>query len=286
MDATALHLEIRNGLSLADELARHEHALGNQTLAAQLAAARTTLSELEREAGRSHRTQMIPSPAAVDRLDRSLRVIRDRSEEIPLTLRPRMTMFMECVERIVFAEQQPSAAVPSKRVLRSLPLARLVPQVAHSVGDFVLAGAFIASALVARTTRARAVGLTYGAWQIGMSASTDAKLSLAKIVPIELHEVFDHSLGLKACAMPMVLGYAKRDPIASAIQIAAGLGAIALSLFTDFRADKGLARAHRSHGGPKPARDRLPKNVENRVPEVQRPLEGFAGPSYIAAAEL
>lgn len=286
MDATALHLEIRNGLSLADELSRHEHALGNQTLAGQLAVAKTTLSELEREAGRSHRAAVIPSPAAVERLERSLRVIRDRSEEIPLVLRPRITMFMETVERIVFAEQRPSAAVPSKPLLGKLPLARVVPQDAHSIGDYVIAGAFIASALVARTARARAIGYTYGAWQIGMSALTDVKLSAVKAIPVEAHQLFDHSLGAKAVAMPMLLGYVRKDPIASAIQIVAGLGTIALSLFTDYRADKGLARAQRSKGGPTPQRDRLPKNVRNRVPEVQRPLEGLSGDSYIAAAEL
>lgn len=285
MDASALHLEIRNGILLSDELARHVHALGNQTLAGQLSVARTVLDELELAAGKSHRRMAIPSPTAVERLQRSLSIIRDRSEEIPLVLRPRITMFMEAVERIIFAEQRPNAEVPSKPLF-GLPLARVVPQSAHSIADFLLAGAFFASGLVARTARARAVGLGYGAWQVGMSAATDVKLSAAKVVPVELHGVFDASLGVKAVTMPFALGYVKKDPIASAIQIVAGLGTIALSLFTDFRADKGIARAQRSLGGPAPKRDLLPKQVRNRVPEVQRPLEGLAGDSYIEAAEL
>jgi hypothetical protein len=78
-----------------------------------------------------------------------------------------------------------------------------------------------------------------------------------------------------------MLGYVKKDPIASIIQIAAGLGTIALSLFTDYRADRGVTASRRSKGGPSPRRDRLPKKVRNRVPEIQRPLEGFAGPSYL-----
>jgi len=286
MDAIALHLELRNALSLSDELARHEHALGNHTLSAQLAATRTLLSTLEKEAGRSHAYQVLANPDAIERLQRSLGVLRDRSEEIPSLLRPRVVLLMEALERIVFAEQRPVAHIPAKPLFGVLPLARVIPQDIHSVGDYLVAGAYFASAALARTKRGRATGILLGLAVGGASAVTDYRLSLAKVISIELHELLDHASGVKAIAAPLVLGYVRKDPVASALQMIAGLGTIALSLFTDYRAERGLVRARRSKGGPTPRRDRLPKKVQNRVPEVQRPLEGLAGPSYIASAEL
>lgn len=199
-----------------------------------------------------------------------------------MLLRPRAVLLMEALERIVFAEQRPIEQVPAKPLFGVLPLARVVPQDVHSIADYLTAGAYFASAAVARTKRGRAMGILLGLTVGGVSALTDYKLSLAKVVSIELHELLDHATGTKATLAPLVLGYARRDPVASAIQIAAGLGTIALALFTDYRAEKGLGRARRSKGGPTPRRDRLPKHVQNRVPEVQRPLEGLAGPSYIA----
>jgi hypothetical protein len=188
---------------------------------------------------------------------------------------------MEAVERIIFAEKQPASAIPSKPVLGILPLARVIPQDVHSIGDYLVAGAYLASALVARTRRGRSMGLLLGCGVAGVSMTTDYRLSLMKLLPIETHEALDHLSGLKAATAPFALGYVKKDPIASAIQIVAGLSTIAISLFTDYRADRGVTYSRRSKGGPSPRRDRLPKNVRNRVPEIQRPLEGFAGPSYL-----
>jgi hypothetical protein len=162
-----------------------------------------------------------------------------------------------------------------------LPLARVIPQDVHSIGDYLMSAAYFASAVVARTRRARSMGLLLGCGVAGVSLTTDYRLSLMKLLPIETHEVLDHVSGLKAASAPFALGYINKDPIASAIQIAAGLGTIALSLVTDYRADRGVTYSRRSKGGPSPRRDRLPKNVRNRVREVQRPLEGFAGPSYL-----
>ncbi len=323
MDAIALHLEIRNALSLADELGRHEHALGNDLLAGQLAAARTVLSTLEREAGRSHDMHMAPSPLLIERLERFLGVLRDRAEEIPLALRPRIAQLMGVIERVVFAELRPLAQVPAKPLFGVLPLARVVPQDVHSIIDYASAGAFFLSAALARTTRGRAMGILLGSSIGGASLVTDYRLSLAKVIPIELHELLDHSGGATAAAAPVVLGYTRKDPIASAIQILTGLATIAVSLFTDYRADRGVARPRRSRGGPEAghrkvrpmtkseplhqydhSRGELRARSEGgvssaptassasigteprRVSEVQRPLEGFAGPSYIPPADV
>ncbi|HVH46759.1 MAG TPA: hypothetical protein VM925_30665 [Labilithrix sp.] len=277
MDAIALHLELRNALSLSDELGRHEHALGNDTLAGHLASIRTSLGELERDVGRSHEAHVSAKPTVVERIERALQFLRDRLEEIPVALRPRLGQLMSSLERIVFAELRPSAPVPAKPVLGVLPLARVIPQDVHSVMDYLVTAAYLVSAGLAKTPRARAAGIFLAANVGTVSMLTDYRLSLAKVIPIEVHEVLDHVSGSGAVAAPFVLGYRKRDPIASAIQIATGIGTILASLFTDYRAQQGVGRAMRSRGGPRTRRF----GRRRRVPEVQRPLEGFANPSVL-----
>ena len=281
MDAFTLHLELRNALSLSDELGRHEHAIGNDSLAGQLAALRTALGELERDVGRSHERSVSPNPTLVERLERGLAVLRDRLEEIPAALRPRLGQLLACVERIIFVEVRPRAPVPSKPLLGVLPLKRIIPQDVHSVMDYLVAAAYLASARLATTQRARAVGMFLGANVGGVSLLTDYRLSAAKVIPIEVHEVLDHVSGAGAVAAPFVLGYAKKDRVAAAIQIAAGIGTILASLFTDYRAARGVGRAIRSRGGPKAGRFK-----KQRVGEVQRPLEGLSSPSYIPRLDV
>jgi hypothetical protein len=281
MDAIALHLEIRNAFSLADELGRHEHALGNDTLAGHLAAARTALGELERDVGRSHRDQVSPNPTLIERLERSLHALRERSEEIPVVLRPRVGQLLSAIERVVFAELRPSSPVPAKLLFGKLPLKRVISQDVHSVMDYLAASAYLVSAKLAFTKRGRVVGLALGSSVAGVSLLTDYRLSAVKVIPIEVHELLDHASGGSAALAPLLLGYVRTDPIAAAIQIVTGLGTIVASLFTDYRAARGVGRALRSKGGPRARR--LPRG---RVPEAQRPLEGFAGPSYIPRAEI
>lgn len=250
MDATSLHLEVRNAIALSDELARHEHALGNDTLAGHLAALRTALSELERDVGLSHGRHVSPLPTLIERLGRSLHILRDRSEEVPLMLRPRLGQLMAGLERIMFAELRPLAPVPSKTVAGTLPVKRVIGQDAHSVIDWVAAGGYLVSAAVARTARARAVGIALGSGLGSVSVLTDTRLAARKVIPIEGHEIVDHASGIAAVTAPLVLGYVRKDPIAAAIQIVTGIAAIAVSLLTDFRAERGIGRARRSRGGP------------------------------------
>lgn len=281
MDAVALHLEVRNALSLADELSRHEHALGNDTFAGHLAAVRTTLAELEREVGRSHAGQGSPHGTLIESLERSLRILQERIEAFPASLRPRLGQLLASLERVVFAELWPSSPVPAKQVFGALPLKRVIPQAAHSAVDLLAAGAYLLSARLARTPRARAVGMLLGGAVAGLSLLTDSRLALARVLPIELHELLDHASGAVAINAPFALGYVKRDPIASLIQIVTGTSVVVVSLLTDYRAVRGVARALRSRGGPRPAR--RPRKVfgRTRVREAQRPLEGFASPSAL-----
>lgn len=305
MDSIALQTEVRTALSLSDELGRHEHALGNDSLAGHLAAVRSLLVGLERQAGRP----AAPSPADVERLDLAIAKLRERALEVPMPLRPRLGQLLAALDRIVFAEARPTEQVPAKPLLGVLPLARVVPQDAHSVLDYAAAAAYFASAKLARTARGRFVGAMLGAKVTGVSAITDYRLSLAKVVPIEAHEGFDYIGSASAIAAPFVLGYVRKDPVASLLQIGAGIATLMASLVTDYRADKGIGRALRSRGGPgrfRKARRKAPVaeaaivrrlpdsepgpflasfDEPRRVSEVQRPLEGLAGPSYLPDLE-
>lgn len=274
MDRTALHLEIRNALSLSDELSRYEHALGNDELTAHLSALRSSLDELERHMGRSHEAALpLPGHEIVEAVERAGSVLRSRRDEIPTALRPRLAALVASAERISFGLSRPYARVPSKPLLGALPLARVVPQDVHSVLDYLSGAALMVSAKVARTPRARAVGMTLAAADTGVSMLTDYRLSVAKLIPIEVHEVADHMTGLSCVAAPFVLGYARKDPVAAAIQVATGLGMIVASLFTDYRASKGVTFPMRSKGGPDAIDAEIPRE---RLPEVQRPLEGLS----------
>jgi hypothetical protein len=144
--------------------------------------------------------------------------------------------------------------------------------------DYVAAFALLASAKVARTRRARAVGLVLGAQLGGAALVTDSRLSAANWLRIELHEVVDHVSGGSAVLAPFLLGYRRTDPLASALQIAAGAGTILASLFTDYRAQAGISRPVRSRS----ARGRRGP----RVAEVQHPLEGFAASSVLPDLDI
>lgn len=273
MDPIALHLEIRNALSAADELGRYEHALGNDDLAGHLAALRTALDDLERIAGRTHEDAGAPPGEVLGSLERSIAFLTSRRDEIPSLLRPRFGALVAYGERILYAHRHPWGRVPSKPLLGVLPLARVIPMDLHSVADYLCAGSYALSARLARTRRGRFVGIALGASVGGASLATDYRLSLVKAIPIEVHEVLDHVSGLSAISMPFLLGYAKRDPLASFVQIATGLVACVASLFTDYRASKGRTWPRRWRGGPELL---APRDDRPRVPEAQRPLEGLS----------
>jgi hypothetical protein len=251
MDRTALHLEVRNALSVADELSRHEHVLGQDDLAGGLAALRSALADLERDVGRSHADPTTPQPWVVESVERSLEALLIRRHDVPRQLRGRTEELIASAERVSVALWDPEAPVPAKPVMGRLPLARVIPQDVHSVLDYVHSACFAASAMVARTDRARAVGIVLGVGLGGTSLTTDYRLSAAKRLPIETHEKVDYVTGLAAIAAPFLLGYAKKDPLAAMLHIGLGLGTLVTSLLTDYRGDKGVSWPMRSRGGPR-----------------------------------
>lgn len=129
-----------------------------------------------------------------------------------------------------------SKSEPLSKPVMGLPLKRAIPMEVHSVLDYMSAGSLAASAAVARTPEAKAVGVALSSAVAGVSLLTDYDLSLAKVIPIEVHEAADYLYGFSAVAAPFVLGYWKKDPVAAATQIFTGVTAILGSLFTDYRA--------------------------------------------------
>ncbi|MBX3187660.1 MAG: hypothetical protein KF819_11620 [Labilithrix sp.] len=275
MDRTALHLEIRNALTLADELSRDEHHLGRWELAGVLAALRSALEELEREVGRSHVDLSAPGPEVVARVERSIHALDRRLAEVPAELHWRTQKLVASVERVGAGLSAPAASVRSKP-LAMLPLARVVPQGVHAAVDYAGSAALFASATLAKTERARAVGLALGGGVLVGSLLTDQRASAMKVLPIETHEIADHATGLLAIAAPFVLGYAKKDPLAAMMHVGVGLSMIVASLFTDYRARDGVTWPIRSKGGWRRARHRARRRREARVGDVQRPLEGLS----------
>jgi hypothetical protein len=138
-----------------------------------------------------------------------------------------------------------SVGTPSKPLLGRLPLARIIPQDVHSVMDYLDAGAVMAGAALSDCPRAQAASLLIGGAGVGASSLTDYRLSLAKVIPIEAHETIDYAFGVSAIAAPFLLGYRKTAPVVAALHVAIGLGTILASLFTDYRAYRGVGGAAR-----------------------------------------
>ncbi len=129
---------------------------------------------------------------------------------------------------------------PSKPLLGVLPIARLIPQDIHSVMDYVSGMMAGSGALMAEEDdmRAKVASILLAASGAGVSLMTDYRLSLAKVIPIEAHEAIDHIWGMKAIALPFVLGYWKTSPKTAMTHVVTGVGVILSSLVTDYRSWK------------------------------------------------
>lgn len=130
--------------------------------------------------------------------------------------------------------------LPSRALFGVLPVRRAVPQDVHSVMDYAGGVTLIAAGLAASSKLARNVGIGLGAAIIGTSLLTDYRLSVAKVVPIEAHEVGDYAIGAAAIAAPFFGGF--RGRLARWLHIGVGLSTLIASLFTDYRAVRGAGR--------------------------------------------
>ncbi|WP_437970420.1 hypothetical protein WMF04_14510 [Sorangium sp. So ce260] len=146
---------------------------------------------------------------------------------------------------LIARETRQKATIPARPLLGALPLARIVPQDVHSVIDYSNGLIVALAGLSARKPSAKIAGVILGASVVSVSLLTDYRLSLAKLIPIEVHEAIDHAWGASAIAAPFVLGYAKRSPLAAFIHAATGAATILGSLLTDYRAVRGVGRRER-----------------------------------------
>jgi hypothetical protein len=136
-----------------------------------------------------------------------------------------------------------SRGTPSRPLLGALPLARLIPQDIHSVLDYVDAATVLSGAVLSDCPKARTASVLIGGSGAGLSAISDYRLSLAKVIPIEAHEVIDYAFGVSAISAPFLFGYYKTAPITAAMHVATGVGTLLASLFTDYRAYRGVGRS-------------------------------------------
>jgi hypothetical protein len=67
---------------------------------------------------------------------------------------------------------------------------------------------------------------------------TDYRLSLAKVIPIRVHEAIDYAWGMSCIAAPFALGYWKSSPRTALTHVMVGAGTILASMFTDYRSYK------------------------------------------------
>jgi hypothetical protein len=141
-------------------------------------------------------------------------------------------------DRTVERERSLSQGEPSKPLFGVLPISRLIPQDVHSVMDYANSAAAGTGALLCDDPAAQIASIALAASAAGVSALTDYRLSVAKVIPIEAHEVVDHVWGIAAIAAPFVLGYWKRAPTVALMHVIAGAGTILSSLFTDYRSYK------------------------------------------------
>ena len=137
-------------------------------------------------------------------------------------------------------DRSAAAGIPAMPLLGVLPLRRLVPQDLHSLLDYQGALTVAGAGLLSGSKVACNAGLALGLSGLGVSLLTDYRLSLRKIIPIEVHEFIDYAWSLAAIASPFVFGYARRAPLTAFVHIAVGVSTILGSMFTDYRAQVGV----------------------------------------------
>jgi hypothetical protein len=129
---------------------------------------------------------------------------------------------------------------PAEPLLKVLPIKRWIPQDIHSVMDYVDGLSAGSGALMADDEDPVAfwTSIALAGSAIGVSAMTDYRLSLAKVIPIRVHEAIDYAWGMSCIAAPFALGYWKSSPRTALTHVMVGAGTILASMFTDYRSYK------------------------------------------------
>jgi hypothetical protein len=137
-------------------------------------------------------------------------------------------------------DRSAAAGIPAMPLLGKLPLRRIIPQNLHSVLDYQGALIVAGVGLLSGSVVARTAGLVLGSADLGVSLLTDYRLSLRKVIPIEVHEAIDYVWSIGVIAAPFLLGYSRRSRLATWVNVLVGASTIVASLFTDYRAQRGV----------------------------------------------
>jgi hypothetical protein len=127
---------------------------------------------------------------------------------------------------------------PAEPLLGILPIGRWIPMDVHAAMDYAGGLQVASGCFAAGDDAARWASIGLGAAVIGVSLMTDYRLSVAKVLPIRMHEALDYVWGAACIAAPFVLGYWKKSPVAAMAHVVAGTTTIIGSLLTDYRSYK------------------------------------------------
>jgi len=133
-----------------------------------------------------------------------------------------------------------AAGVLSRPLPGGLPLRRWVPQGVHSVTELAVGAALAVAGGLSEEGPARRAGLALGLGLAGVTLLTDTRVTLSRLLPIELHELTDYGWGVAAIAAPFVGGYARRAPVTAAVHVLAGAALLLGAFFTDYRCRSGM----------------------------------------------
>jgi hypothetical protein len=133
-----------------------------------------------------------------------------------------------------------AAGVLSRPLPGGLPVRRWVPQGVHSVTELALGAAVAVAGGLSGVEPAARAGLALGLGLAGVTLLTDSRVTLSRLVPIELHELTDYGWGVAAIAAPFVGGYARQAPVTAAVQVLAGAALLLGAFVTDYRCRSGM----------------------------------------------
>jgi hypothetical protein len=137
-------------------------------------------------------------------------------------------------------DRSAAAGIPAQPLLGWLPLRRIIPQDVHSLLDYQSALTVAGAGLLSGARAASTVGLVLGSAGMGVSLLTDYRLSLKKLIPIEVHEAIDYVWSISVMAAPFVFGYSRRGRLVTLMHVLVGASTLLGSLFTDYRAQRGV----------------------------------------------
>ena len=232
-----INYDIDGARTATDNFARHQHA---EPVALAIDELRGVLWQIDDELpdGTTLSNLIMSLEGAIakfsDVVDTVVPELRERAHSLLVSVRG--------IQGSLAAKLPLSAEIPSKPLFGVLPLKRVVPQDVHSVLDYAGGLGCVAGAFLADSVEGKAASAGLAATVIGVSLMTDYRLSAVKVVPIEAHEVADYVFGIGCIALPFALGYYKKDPLVAAVHVVTGASTILASLFTDYRAAKGVGR--------------------------------------------